>query len=155
MIDQCLLQVMFEWFESLINANNGASINVLQIDYHKASRLFVDLVCARGSWQFSCLDQPTIFQFQLRADTEAQPQPQHHARAHPQICRHTERRRILHLRIRGRYHKNIKAFYKNIYLYCCGLSVSSSDHITNDPVMSRCQSICSLILYQLFTILIG
>ena len=111
---------MFEWFESLINANNGASINVLQIYYHEASRLFVDLVCARGSWQFSCLDQPTILQFQLGADTAAQPQPQpqHHARAHPQICRHAERRRILHLRIRGRYHKNIKAFvYKNIYLY--------------------------------------
>ena len=118
MTDQCLLQVMFEWFESLINANNGASINVLQIDYHKASRLFVDLVCARGSWQFSCLDQPTIFQFQLCADTEAQPQPQpqHHARAHPQICRHTERRRILHLRIRGRYHKNIKAFLQKYLL---------------------------------------
>ena len=107
---------MFEWFESLINANNGASINVLQIYYHEASRLFVDLVCARGSWQFSCLDQPTILQFQLGADTAAQPQPQHHARAHPQICRHAERRRILHLRIRGRYHKNIKAFSKKYLL---------------------------------------
>ena len=107
---------MFEWFESLINANNGASINVLQIYYHKASRLFVDLVCARGSWQFSCLDQPTILQFQLGADTAAQPQPQHHARAHPQICRHAERRRILHLRIRGRYQKNIKAFSKKYLL---------------------------------------
>ena len=150
---------MFEWFESLINANNGASINVLQIHYHEASRLFVDLVCARGSWQFSCLDQPTILQFQLGADTAAQPQPQpqHHARAHPQICRHAERRRILHLRIRGRYHKNIKAFvYKNIYLYRCWIVTEKQcSVITNDPVMSRCQSICSLILYQLFTILIG